>query len=133
MTWYRLPLFVWSLYATSVILVLATPVLAITLLLIALERLFHVGVFDPGAGRRSAAVPASVLVLLAPRRLHHDPAGLGRRQRDHSAASRARQLFGYKFVAWASVAIAVIGFFVWGHHMFVAGHIGLLRAWSSRC
>ena len=83
LTWYRLPLFVWSLYATSVILVLATPVLAMTLLLIALERLFGVGIFDPRHRRRSAAVPASVLVLLASRRLHHDPARHGRGQRTH--------------------------------------------------
>ena len=81
LTWYRLPLFLWSLYATSVILVLATPVLAMTLLLIALDRFFGIGIFDPAQRRRSAAVPAPVLVLLASGRLHHDPAGHGRGQR----------------------------------------------------
>ena len=82
MTWTRLPLFCWSNYAASLIMVLGTPVIAITILLVALERLFHIGVFNPGAGRRSAAVPALVLVLLASGGVHHDSAGHGRDQRD---------------------------------------------------
>ena len=81
MTWFRMPLFLWSMYATSMIFVLGTPVLAITMLLVAAERLFHFGFFDPAARRRSGAVPASVLVLLPPGRLHHGVAGDGRRQR----------------------------------------------------
>ena len=73
------------------------------------------------ARRRSAVVPAPVLVLLAPGRLHHDPARPRRHQRDRARASRANRIFGYKFVVWCSIAIAVISFLVWGHHMFVAG------------
>ena len=101
-------------------MVLGTPVIAITLLLVALERVFHIGVFNPATRRRPAALPALVLVLLAPGRVHHDFAGHGSNQRDRACYSRKR-VFGYKFVALASIAIAVLGFLVWAHHMFVAG------------
>ncbi len=83
MTWFRLPLFIWSNYAASILMMLGTPVLAITLVLVVLERTVHIGVFDPANGRRPAALPASVLVLLAPRRLHHDSARHGRDLRGH--------------------------------------------------
>ncbi len=121
MTWFRLPLFVWSLYATSLIMMLGTPVLAITLLLVAVERVFGLGIFDPALRRRPGAVPAPVLVLLAPGGLHHDPAGDGRDQRAGRRASAASRSSATRFVAFASLAIAVLGFLVWGHHMFVAG------------
>ena len=81
MTWFRLPLFIWAHYATSLIMILGTPVIAITILLLAFERLAQVGIFDPAAGRRSGPVSASVLVLFAPGRLHHGPARHGRDQR----------------------------------------------------
>jgi cytochrome c oxidase subunit 1 len=120
MTWYRMPIFLWSLYSTSVIMVLATPVLAITLLLLAFERVFHVGVFDPRIGGDPLLFQhmfwfyshPAVYIMILP--------GLGVVSEIIPAFSR-KELFGYKFVAWCSVAIAVIGFFVWGHHMFVAG------------
>jgi len=67
MTWSRLPLFIWANYATSLIMVLGTPVIAITLVLLVLERVFHLGIFDPEAGRRPAALPALVLVLFPSR------------------------------------------------------------------
>ena len=121
MTWFRLPLFVWSHYATSLIMVLGTPVIAITLLLVAAERLFHFGIFDPARRRRPGAVPAPVLVLLAPGRLHHDAAGDGRHQR---AGRRVLPQAGVRLHASSrspASAIAVLGFLVWGHHMFVAG------------
>jgi cytochrome c oxidase subunit 1 len=120
LTWYRLPLFLWSLYATSVILVLATPVLAMTLLLLGLERIFGFGIFDPRLGGDPLLFqhlfwfyshPAVYIMIL--------PA-MGVISELISCFSR-KPVFGYKFVAWASMAIAAVGFFVWGHHMFVSG------------
>jgi cytochrome c oxidase subunit 1 len=120
MTWGRLPLFIWSHYATSIILVLATPVLTITLALIAAERLFGLGVFDPALGGDPLLFqhlfwfyshPAVYIMVL--------PA-LGVVS-ELVAASARKPVFGYKFVAGSSIAIAIIGFLVWGHHMFVAG------------
>jgi cytochrome c oxidase subunit I len=120
MTWFRLPIFVWSLYSTAVILVLATPVLAGTLLLIALERLLGVGIFDPALGGDPLLFQRlfwfyshpAVYIMILP--------GMGVISEIIPCFSR-KALFGYKFVAWCSVAIAAIGFFVWGHHMFVSG------------
>jgi cytochrome c oxidase subunit I len=120
LTWFRLPLFVWSLYATSIIMVLGTPVLAITLFLIAIERIFHVGVFTPALGGDPLLFqhlfwfyshPAVYIMIL--------PA-MGVVSEIIPCFSRKR-IFGYKIVAFSSVAIAVIGFLVWGHHMFVSG------------
>ncbi len=120
MTWGRLPLFVWSHYATAIIFVLATPVLAITLLLVAAERLLGLGVFDPRLGGDPLLFqhlfwfyshPAVYIMIL--------PA-LGVVSELVTAAAH-KTIFGYWFVAYASIAIAVIGFLVWGHHMFVAG------------
>ncbi len=120
MTWYKMPVFLWSLYATSVIMVLATPVLAMTLLLLAFERIFHVGVFDPAIGGDPLLFQhlfwfyshPAVYIMILP--------GMGVVSEIIPAFS-SKQLFGYKFVVWCSVAIAVISFLVWGHHMFVAG------------
>ncbi len=120
LTWYRLPVFVWSLYATSVIYVLGTPVLAITLVLLAFERLFHVGVFDGAIGGDPLLFQhmfwfyshPAVYIMILP--------GFGVVSEVITAFSR-KGLFGYRFVVWASISIAVISFFVWGHHMFVAG------------
>ncbi|TWB48424.1 cytochrome c oxidase subunit 1 [Rhizobium sp. ERR 922] len=120
MTWGRLPLFVWSLYATSLILVLATPVLAITLVLISLERLFGLGIFNPAIGGDPLLFqhlfwfyshPAVYIMVL--------PA-LGVVS-ELVAAGAHKPIFGYQFVAGSSIAIAALGFFVWGHHMFVSG------------
>ena len=84
MGWFDMPLFVWGIYATAIIQVLATPVLGITMVLLALERVFNIGIFDPEDRRRSGPVPALLLVLFAPGRLHHDSAGHGDHQRNHS-------------------------------------------------
>jgi cytochrome c oxidase subunit I len=120
MFWNRLPLFVWSNYATSLILVLATPVLAITLVLIAVERLFGVGIFDPAKGGDPVLFqhifwfyshPAVYIMILPAMGVVSELI----------AAFTRRRIFGYTFVALASLAIAIIGFLVWGHHMFVAG------------
>jgi cytochrome c oxidase subunit 1 len=120
MTWRRLPLFCWSNYATAIIMVLGTPVIAITLLLVALERAFHIGIFDPRLGGDPVLFqhlfwfyshPAVYLMILP---------GMGVISEIVTCFSRKR-VFGYEFVALASIAIAVLGFLVWAHHMFVAG------------
>jgi len=118
--WFRLPLFVWAHYATSIILVLATPVLAITLLLVAAERLFQIGVFDPAHGGDPLLFqhlfwfyshPAVYIMVL--------PA-MGVVSEIIPCFARKR-IFGYRFMAYAILAIASVGFLVWGHHMFVSG------------
>ncbi len=120
MTWFRLPLFVWAHYATSLIQVLGTPVLAITIVLVAAERIFGFGLFNPAVGGDPVLFqhlfwfyshPAVYIMIL--------PA-MGIISELVAAFSR-KQVFGYTFVAFASIGIAVIGFLVWGHHMFVSG------------
>jgi cytochrome c oxidase subunit 1 len=120
MTWYRMPVFLWSIYATSVLLVLATPVLAMTLLLLAFERIFRVGIFDPSIGGDPLLFQhlfwfyshPAVYIMIVP--------GFAVISEIIPTFSRKR-IFGYEFIVWSSVAIAVISFLVWGHHMFVAG------------
>jgi cytochrome c oxidase subunit 1 len=120
LTWFRLPLFVWANYATSVILVIATPVLAMTLTLVALERLLHIGIFNPVLGGDPLLFqhlfwfyshPAVYIMIL--------PA-MGVASEIIPCFAR-RRVFGYRFMAYAILGIAVIGFLVWGHHMFVSG------------
>jgi cytochrome c oxidase subunit I len=120
MTWSRLPLFVWAHYATSIIQVLGTPVVAITLVLVALERLFHLGVFNPALGGDPLLFQhlfwfyshPAVYIMILP--------GMGIVSEIVCCFSRKR-IFGYKAMTLAVVGIAVIGFLVWAHHMFVAG------------
>ncbi len=120
MTFHRMPIFLWSTYATSVIMVLATPVLAMTLILLAFETFFKVGIFDPALGGDPLLFQhlfwfyshPAVYIMILP--------GMGVVTEVITTFSRKR-LFGYKFVAWSSIAIAVLSFFVWAHHMFVAG------------
>jgi cytochrome c oxidase subunit 1 len=120
MTWFRLPLFVWSQYATSLVIVLGTPVLAMSLVLVALERFAHVGVFDPRYGGDPVLFQhlfwfyshPAVYIMVLP--------GMGIIGEIVTTFSR-KNMFGYKFVALSSIAIAVFGFLVWAHHMFVAG------------
>jgi len=120
MTWFRLPLFVWALYATSILQVLATPVLGITVLLVAFERLYNIGIFDPRLGGDPVLFehffwfyshPAVYIMVL--------PA-FGIVSELVSVHSR-KPLFGYKLIAFSSLAIAIISFLVWGHHMFTSG------------
>src|SRR5881227_1718281 len=118
--WTRLPLFVISLYATSIIMVLATPVLAITLTLMSLERAFGVGIFNPALGGDPLLFQhlfwfyshPAVYIMILP--------GMGVISELIACFSRRRP-FGYLFIGLSSFAIAVFGFLVWGHHMFVAG------------
>jgi cytochrome c oxidase subunit 1 len=120
LTWFRLPLFVWALYATSVIILLGTPVVSITLVLVAVERLLGVGVFDPRLGGDPLffqhlfwfySHPAVYIMIL--------PA-MGIVSEIVTTFAR-KPIFGYKFIAFSSMAIAILGFLVWAHHMFVAG------------
>ncbi len=119
LTWFRLPLFLWSMYATSLILVLATPVLAITLALMCLERIWGIGIFDPKLGGDPVLFQhlfwfyshPAVYIMILP--------GMGVVSEVITCFSR-KKVFGYHFIAFSSLAIAVIGFLVWGHHMFVS-------------
>ena len=120
LTWFRMPLFVWALYATSLLQVLATPVLGITVLLVAFERLYHIGIFDPRLGGDPVLFehffwfyshPAVYIMVL--------PA-FGIISELVTVHSR-KPLFGYKLIAFSSLAIAIISFLVWGHHMFTSG------------
>jgi cytochrome c oxidase subunit 1 len=120
MTWFRMPLFLWSMYATSLIMVLGTPVIAITVLLVAAEKMFHFGFFDPAVGGDPVLFqhlfwfyshPAVYIMVLPSMGVVSELV----------AAFCRKPIFGYKVVAFASVAIAVLGFLVWAHHMFVAG------------
>jgi cytochrome c oxidase subunit 1 len=133
MTWFRLPLFVWSHYATSLILVLGTPVIAVTLLLVAVERLFRIGIFDPALGGDPVLFQhlfwfyshPAVYVMILP--------AMGVVSELVATFTRKR-VYGYKIVAIASLAIAIFGFLVWGHHMFVSGqsvYAGLVFSFLS--
>src|SRR4029079_2599873 len=133
LTWGRLPLFVWSLYATSLIMLLATPVLAAVLALIVVERLAGIGVFDPSLGGRPVLFQHLFLFYSHPAVYIMILPGMGVVSELVTCFSR-KSLFGYKFVAWASLAIAAIRFFVWGHHMFVSGQsvfAGLMFSFMS--
>jgi cytochrome c oxidase subunit 1 len=120
MTWSRLPLFVWAHYATSLIMVLGTPVLAVTLLAVGVERVLHLGIFDPALGGDPLLFQhlfwfyshPAVYIMILP--------SMGVVSELIACFSR-RRIFGYEFVAVSSLAIAIIGFLVWGHHMFVSG------------
>ena len=125
MTWFRMPLFLWALYGTAIIQVLATPVLAITLLLLAVERILGIGIFDSALGGDPVLFqhffwfyshPAVYIMIL--------PA-MGVVTEVFAVFSR-KHIFGYRFIAYSSLAIALIGFLVWGHHMFVSGQSPLV-------
>jgi len=119
LTWSRLPLFIWAHYATSLIMLLGTPVIAITILLVALERGLGIGIFDPNLGGDPILFQhlfwfyshPAVYIMILP--------SMGVMSELVACFSRKR-IFGYNFVAFSSVAIAVLGFLVWGHHMFVS-------------
>ncbi len=119
LTWFRLPLFIWAHYATSLIMILGTPIIAITILLVALERGLGIGIFDPNLGGDPVLFQhlfwfyshPAVYIMILP--------SMGVMSELVACFSRKR-VFGYNFVAGSSMAIAVLGFLVWGHHMFVS-------------
>ncbi|MEI8256412.1 MAG: cbb3-type cytochrome c oxidase subunit I, partial [Deltaproteobacteria bacterium] len=120
LTWKRLPLFVWGMYATAIIQVLATPVLAITLLLLAMERVLGLGIFDPRLGGDPVLFQhffwfyshPAVYIMIVP--------GMAVVSELFATFSR-RAIFGYFAIAMSSLGLALLGFLVWGHHMFVSG------------
>jgi cytochrome c oxidase subunit 1 len=120
MTWFRMPLFIWGVYATAWIQVLVTPVVGITLLLIIVERTLGIGIFDPALGGDPILYqhlfwiyshPAVYLMVLP---------GMGVVSEIIPTFAR-RTIFGYKAIAYSSVGIALVGTLVWGHHMYVSG------------
>ena len=120
MTWSRMPLFCWGIYATALIQVLATPVLAITLLMLIAERVWGIGIFDPSKGGDAVLFqhffwfyshPAVYIMILPGMAIISEII----------PTFCKKAIFGYKAIAMSSVAIAIIGFLVWGHHMFVSG------------
>ena len=120
MTWFRLPIFVWTIYATSFIFLLAVPVLAMALILVIVERVLHIGIFDPALGGDPLLFQhlfwfyshPAVYIMILP--------GMGVVSEIIPCFAR-KKLFGYTFVALSSFGIAALGFLVWAHHMFVAG------------
>jgi cytochrome c oxidase subunit 1 len=124
MSWFRLPLFVWGIYATAWVQILATPVIGITLVLIMIERYFGVGVFDPAKGGDPILYqhlfwiyshPAVYIIILPAMGVISDVIPVFSR----------KNIFGYKAIAFSSIAIASVGSLVWGHHMFVSGQSDL--------
>ena len=120
MTWFKMPLFLWATYATSIIQVLATPVLGITLLLLIAERVMHIGIFDPIYNGDPVTYqhffwfyshPAVYIMILPAFGIISELISV------HSH----KHIFGYRFIAYSSIAIALLGFLVWGHHMFTSG------------
>jgi cytochrome c oxidase subunit 1 len=118
--WMKMPLFVWAIYATSIIQVLATPIIGLTTLLVGIEKVGGFGFFDPGRGGDPVLMqhlfwfyshPAVYIMVL--------PA-MGVISEAIAAFSR-KNIFGYKMIAYSSLGIAFVGFFAWGHHMFVSG------------
>ena len=120
MEWFKMPLFLWATYATSIIQVLATPVLGITVLLLAAERILHIGIFDPAYNGDPVTYQhffwfyshPAVYIMILP--------GMGIISELMSVHSH-KSIFGYRFIAYSSIAIALFGFLVWGHHMFTSG------------
>jgi cytochrome c oxidase subunit I len=124
LTWNRLPLFVWAIYATGIVQILATPVIGITMVLLFLERALSIGIFDPALGGDPVLFqhffwfyshPAVYIMILPAFGIISELVGTFSRHR----------IVGYKFIALSSIAIAFLGFLVWGHHMFVSGQSAL--------
>jgi cytochrome c oxidase subunit I len=130
MTWFRMPLFLWAVYATAIIQILATPVLGITLALLVIERAFNIGIFDPSMGGDPVLFQhffwfyshPAVYIMILP--------GMGIISEIISVHSH-RHIFGFRFIAFSSIAIAIFSFLVWGHHMFTSGQSALMNVLFS--
>jgi cytochrome c oxidase subunit 1 len=126
MTWFKMPLFLWAIYATGILQVMATPVIGITVLLLFMERAFGIGIFDPALGGDPVLFqhffwfyshPAVYIMILPPMGIISELIAV------HSH----KHIFGYRFIAFSSVAIAIFSFLVWGHHMFVSSQSPLMN------
>jgi cytochrome c oxidase subunit 1 len=130
MTWFRMPLFLWAVYATAIIQVLATPVLGITVALLVIERAFNIGIFDPSMGGDPVLFQhffwfyshPAVYIMILP--------GMGIIS-EIIAVHSHRHIFGFRFIAFSSIAIAIFSFLVWGHHMFTSGQSPLMNVLFS--
>ncbi|MCC6502035.1 MAG: cbb3-type cytochrome c oxidase subunit I [Deltaproteobacteria bacterium] len=120
MTWFRLPLFVWSLYATAWIQIIATPILGVNLLLVMAERFFGIGVFDPAKGGDPILYQHLFWIYSHPAVYIMVLPAMGAVSEIVPVFAR-RVIFGYKAIAYSSIGIAAVGSLVWGHHMFVSG------------
>ncbi|MAW60146.1 MAG: cytochrome c oxidase subunit I [Planctomycetes bacterium] len=126
MTWFKMPLFIWAIYATAVIQILATPVIGIALLMLTVERTLGVGIFDPALGGDPVLFEhifwfyshPAVYVMILP--------AMGVVSELIANFSR-KPIFGYRSIAFSSVAIAIFSFIVWGHHMFVSGQSDIVN------
>ena len=126
MTWFKMPLLLWALYATALIQVLATPVLAITLLMLIVERVFQIGLFDPAMGGDPVLFQHFFWFYSHPAVYIMTLPAMGIISEIISVHSH-RHIFGYRFIAFSSVAIAIFSFLVWGHHMFTSGQSPLMN------
>jgi cytochrome c oxidase subunit 1 len=126
MTWFRMPLFLWSIYATGILQVMATPVIGVTVALLVVERLFGIGIFNPALGGDPVLFqhffwfyshPAVYIMILPAMGVVSELIAV------HSH----KHIFGYKFIAFSSVAIAAFSFLVWGHHMFTSSQSPLMN------
>lgn len=125
MTWFKMPLFLWAIYSTSVIQILATPVLGIALMLLVVERLMGVGIFDPALGGDPVLFQhlfwfyshPAVYIMILP--------SMGVVSELFSVHCR-KHIFGYIYIAYSSIAIAIVSFIVWGHHMYISGQSALV-------
>jgi len=130
MTWFRMPLFLWAIYSTAILQVLATPVIGITVALLMFERTFGIGIFDPKLGGDPVLYQhffwfyshPAVYIMILP--------GMGIIS-ELIAVHSHKHIFGYRFIAFSSVAIAIFSFLVWGHHMFTSGQSPLMNAMFS--
>jgi len=126
MTFLKMPLFAWALYATSWIQLLATPIIGITLMMIVAERFFGVGLFDPSIGGDPILYQHLFWIYSHPAVYIMALPAFGIISELLPTFAR-RTIFGYKAIAFSSLAIAFVGYFIWGHHMFTSGMSGTGR------